>query len=252
MAEPAPRKFAAISDIHGNSDALLAVLDDIDRLGITEIVNLGDHLSGPLAAAKTANILMNREMVCIRGNHDRWLVEKDPGQMGASDKVAYDQLNSVHLDWLRSLPATGVHAGDVFLCHGTPDSDTTYWMEQVNADATVHVKPIDDIEAAATGVDFPIILCGHTHLPRAVRLRDGRLLVNPGSVGCPGYDDDKPVYHVMQTGTPDACYAILDKRDGAWNVTFRFVPYDSRAMVAAAEGEGRSEWASALATGWVR
>ncbi|MBL8561144.1 MAG: metallophosphoesterase family protein, partial [Gemmobacter sp.] len=42
------RRFAAIADIHGNADALAAVLADIDAQGITEIVNLGDLLSGPL------------------------------------------------------------------------------------------------------------------------------------------------------------------------------------------------------------
>jgi hypothetical protein len=52
-----------------------------------------------------------------------------------------------------------------------------------------------------------LILCGHTHLPRVVRLGDRRLVVNAGSVGCPGYDGVKPVYHKVQTGTPDACYA---------------------------------------------
>ena len=74
------------------------------------------------------------------------------------------------------------------------------------------------IESFAAGIDFPVILCGHTHIPRAVRLADGRLIVNPGSVGCPGYDDDEPVSHKVETGSPDACYAILSKVGGRWDV----------------------------------
>ena len=49
-------RFAVISDIHGNSDALAAVLADIDALQIETIINLGDHLSGPLAARETADM----------------------------------------------------------------------------------------------------------------------------------------------------------------------------------------------------
>ena len=54
MLDPVPTRFAVIADIHGNADALSAVLADIDRRGIGTVVNLGDHFSGPLAAAETA------------------------------------------------------------------------------------------------------------------------------------------------------------------------------------------------------
>ena len=245
-------RFAAIADIHGNCLALEAVLADIDALGIDAVVNLGDHLSGPLEAARTADILIERGFPSIRGNHDRWLVETPPGEMGASDAAAYAQLTDRHKDWLEALAATLVFRDEVFLCHGTPASDTSYWLERVANDAVVHLAPIEDIEAEADGVDFPLILCGHTHIPRAVRLRDGRLVVNPGSVGCPGYGDDAPVRHIMQAATPDACYAVLEKRDGRWHVSFRLVPYDHDAMADLARTRGRSEWASALATGWIR
>ncbi|MEN0099242.1 MAG: metallophosphoesterase family protein, partial [Brucella pseudogrignonensis] len=93
------KRFAVIADIHGNSDALAAVLADIDALNVQTIVNLGDHLSGPLAARETADMLMAREMIAIRGNHDRWLVEKAVEDMGPSDRVAYDQLEERHLAW---------------------------------------------------------------------------------------------------------------------------------------------------------
>jgi len=119
-------RFAVISDIHGNSDALAAVLADIDALQIETIVNLGDHLSGPLAARETADMLMAREMICIRGNHDRWLVEKSLAEMGASDRVAREQLDDRHIEWLRAMPASRSLAdGRIFICHGTPSSDTT-------------------------------------------------------------------------------------------------------------------------------
>lgn len=111
---------------------------------------------------------------------------------------------------------------------------------------------IADIERAAAGIPQSLILCGHTHIARAVRLGDGRMIVNPGSVGSPGYRDIVPFRHVMEAGTPDARYAILELRQEQWHVTFRHVPYDHNAMAALARKNGHPDLANALATGWIR
>ena len=114
-------RIAVIADIHGNDLALEAVLADIDRRGIREIVNLGDHLSGALNAGRTADILLSRtDIACIAGNHDRWLLEKQPDAMGSWDRRAHAQLAAHHLNWLAQLPPTRLVADTVFLCHGTP------------------------------------------------------------------------------------------------------------------------------------
>lgn len=244
-------KFAAIADVHGNCLALEAVLADMDSLGISEAVNLGDHVSGPLEARRTADLLMQRDFPTIRGNHDRWIVRDDPARMTGSDIMARKQLDETHLDWLRSLPATLAYRDEVFLCHGTPHRDTRYWLERITEDGVVAASHIEDIEREATGISASLVLCGHSHIPRAVRLRDGRIVVNPGSVGCPGYEDINPVYHIMQAGTPDASYAILEKTPAGWTTTFRQVPYDNMAMAELARKNGRNEWADALATGWI-
>lgn len=80
-----PRSFAVIADIHSNSDALKAVLRDIANQGIECVINLGDHLSGPMAARETAELLLSNEMPSIRGNHDRWLVENKREDMISID-----------------------------------------------------------------------------------------------------------------------------------------------------------------------
>jgi predicted phosphodiesterase len=236
-------KFAAIADIHGNSVALEAVLADIAALGIAEVVNLGDHLSGPLRPRRTADLLMARRFPSIQGNQDRLMVETRP---------AYARLDQSHYDWLASLPPTLLYRDEVFLCHGTPRSDDSYWLERVTNDAVIEATPIEDVEAEAEGIAASLILCAHSHLARVVRLRDGRLVVNPGSVGCPGYYGETPIKHVMQTGTPDACYAILERTARGWTTVIRTVPYDHMPMADLARRNGRPEWASALAAGWVR
>jgi diadenosine tetraphosphatase ApaH/serine/threonine PP2A family protein phosphatase len=245
-------RFAAIADVHGNYLALEAVIADIRALGIEEIVNLGDMASGPLDARRTMDALMALEAVHVLGNHDRYLIDRRPEKMGAWDRPAHAQLDTRHLDWLRAIPPTRVFRDRVFLCHATPSSDEVYWLETVLPDGTVRMASLEAVEDAAHAVTQPLILCGHSHLARAVRLRDGRLIVNPGSVGSPGYRDTHPFPHVVEAGTPDARYAILEFKAGVWHVTFRHVPYDHAAMAALARQNNQPELASALATGWIR
>lgn len=247
-------RFAAIADIHGNLHALEAVLADIGRQGITDVVNLGDHVSGPLEAARTADLLMAQDFVSVRGDQDRRLVElfgeghgKDKG---SSKRRDFQELESRHFAWMAAQPETLLYRDQVLLCHGSPRDDACYWLDCVAPDGSIRARPLAEIEAEASGIRASLILCAHTHLPRAVRLSDGRMAVNPGSVGLPGYDGQKPVYHVVQTGTPDACYAILERLTKGWSVTFRHVPYNARAMAAMAARRGLPLWAKAIETGW--
>ena len=245
-------RFAAVADIHGNHLALGAVLSDIRAQGITDIVNLGDMLSGPLDARPTVDMLMQLDAVHVRGNHDRYLIDRLHEKMGAWERLVYTQLEPRHFDWLRALPVTAVYRDEVFLCHATPNDDEIYWLDTVLPGGEVLMASLEAIEARAAGVTQSLILCGHTHLARAVRLSDGRLVVNPGSVGSPGYRDVHPYPHVVEAGSPAARYAILEKAGGDWVVTFRHMPYDHEAMAALARQNGQPELASALATGWIR
>jgi diadenosine tetraphosphatase ApaH/serine/threonine PP2A family protein phosphatase len=245
-------RFAAIADIHGNHLALEAVLADMRAQGIEDIVNLGDCFSGPLEAGKVADLLLDVPMPTVRGNHDRYLIDRDLVAMHASDSVAYRQLSPAHLDWIRALPTSLVYRDEAYLCHAMPDDDNTYWLEQVSSDGLVSLMPLECIEALAGAIDQPLILCAHSHIARTVRLSDGRLIVNPGSVGCPAYDDVLPYYHKVETGHPLACYAILEKTAKGWQAMFRQVVYDHGAMARLAAANRRDDWASGLATGWLR
>lgn len=94
-----------------------------------------------------------------------------------------------------------------------------------------------------------LLLCGHTHLQRSMRLTNGTLIVNPGSVGWPAYDDDQPYPHVIEAGTPHARYAVVDDTTGAWDVTFHRAHYDIEAAAAAAQANDRPGVKHALRTG---
>ena len=242
-------RFAAIADVHGNRFALEAVLADIAANSITEVVNLGDHVSGPLEAARTADILMERGFPSVRGDQDRRLVELH--RDGTSPRGDFRQLERRHFDWMASLPPSLVYRDDVFLCHATPQDDAGFWLDYVAADGSVRKSTIEAIESEARGIDASLILCGHTHIPRVVRLRDGRMIVNPGSVGLPGYDGQTPVPYKVEVGTPDACYAIIERISSGWSATIRYVPYDNAAAAEMARANGMAVWAGALTTGWV-
>ncbi len=81
----------------------------------------------------------------------------------------------------------------------------------------------------------------------------GLLIVNPGSVGCPAYADPTPPSpHVSEAGSPHARYALLAREAGRWRVDLIAIAYDWDRASACAAGNGRPEWARALATGYVR
>jgi predicted phosphodiesterase len=244
-------KLAVIADVHGNSAALEAVLADIEAAGVTEAVNLGDHVSGPLDPGGTADLLMARGFPSIRGNHDRALVEGGDA-MVASDHFAAAHLRDSHRQWLAELPTTMRYQTDVFMCHGTPRSDVTNWLDRLTGEAIMAPARIADVEQEAEGIAAPLLLCGHTHIARVVRLRDGRIAVNPGSVGCPAYRDMTPVEHVVEAGTPHASYALMERKAGVWQAAIRYVAYDHMRMADLAAKNGRPDWAKALATGWMR
>lgn len=242
-------RIAAISDIHGNLAALDAVLADIARRGADLIVNLGDSLSGPLDPAGTADRLIALDLPTVRGNHERQLLSLPPGRMGVSDRHAHERLSARHRAWLETLPPALWLSDAVLACHGTPDSDLTYFLETVEADG-VRTATAEEAVARAGGCRASLLLCGHTHVPRPLRLADGRLIVNPGSVGLPAYDDDRPHPHVMEAGTPRARYAMAERdSDGRWDAALIAVDYDWEAAAGQAEAGGRPDWAVALRTG---
>ncbi|MCX7645042.1 MAG: metallophosphatase family protein [Rhodobacteraceae bacterium] len=252
MAAPrAALRVAVLSDIHGNSAALDAVLADLAHAAPDLTVNLGDCLSGPLDAGGTAERLVAARLPTVAGNHDRWLLDRPAQAMGAWERAALPQLAPAHLDWLRALPSV-LELEGLFLCHGTPASDTATWLDAPGPDGVLALAPPAAVEAAAAGAPGEILLCGHTHVPRVVRLADGRLVVNPGSVGCPAWADrrtDPPAR--AETGAPDARYALLERRGGVWRAALCTVAYDARPMIALAEAAGEADWAAALRFGRV-
>lgn len=249
-------RWAVLSDIHGNLLALEAVLAEMAAEGIEHAVQLGDALSGPLWPAETADRLMALGWPGIAGNHERQVLSLPQERMGLSDRHAASQLAPSHVAWMRALPATRWLDERVFCCHGTPDSDLVYFMETVvpglgvNGSAGLRAATAQEVAGRLGAVRAPVVLCGHTHLPRIVQSGDC-LIVNPGSVGLPAFDDDHIHPHFAETGSPHARWALVTAEAGRVSAALRVTPYDHEAAARQAERHGRGDWADALRTGRV-
>jgi len=242
-------RIAVVSDIHGNLAALQAVVDDFTRRGVDAVVNLGDSLSGPLLPRETAEYLLAQPWTQLAGNHERQILDSS-GRRGASDEYARSQLSIRELDWIASLQPRADYAEDVLLCHGTPQSDLVYLLETVEPNR-LRLASAQEIDERLGATRADLIVCGHSHVPRSVRTARGQLIVNPGSVGLPGYVASSPHAHVVENGSPDARYAIVERNAGLWSSLLIAVAYDFRSMAELARRRGRTEWHRALLTGYV-
>jgi predicted phosphodiesterase len=256
------QRVAVLSDIHGNLPALLAVLAEIDAERIGQVVNLGDIVSGPLWPRETAERLMPRGWPTIAGNHERQTLAAAPSA-DTDDGFAAAELSAAQRGWLQSLPATLRVLDDaVLMVHGTPRSDLLGLLETVTAghapdgDPGIRAASDEEIghrlgEAAIDPSGWELLLCGHTHVPRVV-MHDGRLLVNPGSVGRPAYSHDQPHMHRVEAASPHARWAVLERGGHGWQVQLRATAYDWHASAERAASLGFDDWAHELRTGRIR
>jgi putative phosphoesterase len=216
-------RFAVLADLHGNGDALRAVLADLDECGgVDRLLVLGDIvLLGP-DPGQVVELLMARDGIGVYGNTDRFLLDTDwpvfqpQSKEDEADRAlsvwALDRLSERAQAWLRALPfrqELEVDGQQLLLVHASPRSDG----DVIQADT-----PEDDVLEMMAGVRADLLLLGHTHEPfdrcvGAVRL------INPGAVGYPW----------EQTGT--ARYALV-AWDGHWRVEFRLVRYEIEETIA--------------------
>ena len=250
--------IAAISDIHSNVFALEAVLADIQRRNVDQVVNLGDILYGPIAPNATYDLLMTHqnEIVTIRGNQDRQIYEATTSDIADNSTLNFitKDLPKDAIEWMRSLPFDCQLNKSIYLCHGTPTDDMVYLLEDIVTGEPV-VRSDADILTLLNGIDSVVIVCGHTHIPRTVTLSSGQVVINTGSVGYPAYEDDLPIVHKMQTYSPHANYALITcvetNQGKRWQTEHIKVAYDHEAAARMALKNGRKDWAFALKTGRV-
>jgi predicted phosphodiesterase len=243
-------KIALLSDIHSNVFALEAVLANVEQHRVDIAVNLGDILYGPIAPQKTFELLMRHDLITLKGNQDRQIYESTNQEVKANPTLQFilDDLGDEPIAWLKSLPFDKRLNNEVYCCHGSPKSDLTYLLENIETgSATVNsdkkiIKHLNEEKS-------DVICCGHTHTPRTVDTSSGQLIVNPGSVGLPAYTDDEPIKHSIENYSHHASYAILEKGEFGWIVQHIKVPYDIESAIKECKKRNREDWVTFLTTG---
>lgn len=245
-----PRRYAILADLHGNLPALEAVLADIANQGCDEIILAGDLTSGcPFPRETLARLRELPACRCIRGNNETYLLKihqrtchpsvLTSRQWGAT-RWAYEQLGPADLDWIEALPGQLVlkgEGGDVRVVHGSPARETEGLVPDQRPDILetlrrIHVIPPGEtpppLSQAFASIEETVLVCGHYHIPWIQSEGDHslRLAFNPGSVGAPVYGD------------PRAQYALLEWREGGWQVEFRAIDYDLERCLKAFESSG--------------
>ena len=221
--------MAVLSDVHGVLPVLRAVLAEPDVAAADLVVVTGDHAAGPLPV-QTLDALtaLGDRCVLVRGNADRDLVEIRRGDDSPHPESlwAAGQLRDDQVTLLAGLPhsvTTDVEGfGSVLFCHGTPDSDV---------DVVLVDTPVDRWLTVTASVPAAVrtIVCGHTHMP-FVRYVDGRVVLNPGSIGMP-------------YSRPGGSWALL--QDGQVSLRHTTIDLDAACseIVARSTFPGRRAWA---------
>jgi putative phosphoesterase len=241
-------RVAVIADVHGNRLALAAVLGAVAAAAPDLLIELGDAVSGPLWPSETFDMLAATGAVAIRGNHDRWVAFDPTEALGTTDRFTHARLSDAQRAALGARPMTWRGEG-IFAMHALPENDLTYVMHESTRHGIRERVPGEVEALLPKAAGESLVLTAHTHRAHAVQLRDGRLVVNPGSVGQPAYTDTVPFPHVMQAGTPHARWALLERRGATWRVNFHAIEYDWDAAASEAARHGRDDWSRALATG---
>lgn len=181
-----PAQLGLLADIHGNLTALQAVLDDLDRKGIRDILVAGDHVGDCPQPNEVLALLASRQVWAVLGNRDADVLAYFRGELPGWD--AYAQmasmrwtarvLNEFSRSYLAGLPGQIAFDGEtapggIRLVHGSPF--------QINELLYRDSHP-ERVGRALDGISERILICGHTHQPWH-RWLDGKLIVNPGAVG---------------------------------------------------------------------
>jgi predicted phosphodiesterase len=204
---------AALADIHGNVQALAAVLADPRFVAAERVVVLGDVVAGTFPAETLDRLLALGDGVRIlRGNADRLVLESaDEESRWVHQKLGPERVSAVQT-WPTTFAIDVEALGAVRCCHATPSDD-----EEI----LTRITPGADLAAALEGTDEPVVVGGHTHVQFDRRVGQRRF-VNVGSVGRP-YE-----------GRPGAYWALLGP-----DIELLRTEYDVEAAAEAALGSGQ-------------
>lgn len=222
-------RIAVMADIHGNSPALEAVIQDMAHQQVEAVLVGGDLVGrGPQGNAVVHRI-RNLAWPCVRGNHEDYLLgfiqRQVPEEWWSEDVWAASRwmvrdLDAAAIAYIQNLPfsLTPATTQPFRLFHGTPVKNND-GIGPWTTDEDCH-RHLDSIHEHA-------FVCGHTHRPHLRTLPSG-FIANVGSVGLPFNGDWRAQYAI--------CYR--EHEQSPWFVDFRQVEYDREAFLLYYESSG--------------
>jgi putative phosphoesterase len=206
--------IAFISDIHGNYEALKAVLSEIDKLGIQRIYCAGDIVGYYSQINECCQELQDRGIASVMGNHDWYMAGGGfcPRSKSVNDCLQYQRkiIQPHHLAWLKTLPLQ-MQIDNVRMVHGG-------WGDPIDE----YLKPSAEYFERVEGQFF---VTGHTHQQRLDHYGD-KVYCNPGSVGQP------------RDGDPRAAFAVFDGS----SFTLMRVAYDMQKVFDLMQAAGFNDY----------
>ena len=209
-------KIGIISDIHGNINALEAVLKEFEIYKIDKIICLGDLVGGAPKSEKVVKKIMQikDKCSCVRGNRENYiingmpLVVHDEKIQTNQDQIDANQwvksyLSDISLEYIYNLPKEiiwKVENSIIYIAHYPMNKDGSFRKH-------VKIATPNENEEMFSGINADIYLYGHTHER-----------VNPGALGCPGKTNDAP-------------YGILDITKDAVVYTEHSAKYNAQEVI---------------------
>lgn len=236
-------RVALISDIHGNFVSLEAVLKDIDKNNIDDIICLGDVATLGPQPAEVVNKLREMGIQSVLGNHEMYLFNSELGRAYMDENWfmnaltwCHERLSKSDLAYLKTFKPImkfRLDSNTVLLCfHGSPRS------YEENIFATTQSEELDQM---LDGYEATVMVGGHTHV-QMVRQHKGTYIINAGSVGMPF--EQMPFVNAP-TVMPWAEYTILNWNDGILGVELRRIPINLnklRGVVKESQMPETSDW----------
>lgn len=225
-------RIAVLADIHSNYPALEAVLDDIARVGVDEVIVAGDSINGGPFPCEVMERLQAEQYPILLGNHEQYILEiNQPAKSDFYTRLRWgsvhwtaSQLNNQHLATIQAWPEATERQG-MLMVHGAPD-DLRGGINPMATDS--------QIEERFGAVQHRWVITAHTHQP-FVRQWRHLTLINPGSVGMP------------LDGNNAAAYVVVTFTGEGLMVQHRRVAYDVQAIEAATRTRGLLEMGGVIA-----
>jgi len=262
-------RFAIISDVHANLEALQATLGDITGQRVEQIVCLGDIVGYNAEPAACIGLLRQTGALCVAGNHDRAVagqISTDAFTPFAERAIAWTRtrLGADDLDYLAELPLRASISDTLVAVHGALHPDSGCEWVRLDSDELRQLS-FDALRTHASAAH--ICAFGHTHHLGIYKLHGGQMrmhqgdeaalspdayyLVNPGTVGQPRSSEWRATYLVLDTGLRsltvrrveyDAALNLAKTRKAGLLPRSRYIPRPLRSVLGRGARGLRRVW----------